>query len=166
MSIIEANIRLLAIKLKRFFNTLAVLPVRVLTAFRVVVPYENALHRVEIWESGDDAIDCATTGDKLIKKVPDGEIWIPEHFQSSLSTGTTAKLEQIKIKRKGEGDSLGWHVKVTAAVSFGIFRGTDFGVNMWAYPRDEFYLVVQTSNAGDKARVKMQVRILRVGDDF
>ena len=165
MSIIDARIRLLANKLKRFFNTMVVLPVRVLTAFRVVVPYENALHRIVVWSTGDGFIDCGTVGEKLIKKVPVGEIWILESIKAYLTTGSTARLEQIKIARKG-GTIQGLHTKVTAAASFAIYRGIDFGENMWAYAGDVLYCTCSTNNATDLAAVDVQVRILRVGDDF
>ena len=166
MSIVEARIRLLSIRLKRFFNTIAVLPVRVLTAFRVVVPYENALHRIEVWKMDADAIDMGSTGSKVVKEIPVGEIWIPEHIRMAITTGTTARYNQIQVKRKGSADVLGFDATFTEAVNVDRYRHIHWSRDNWLYPGDELRVNISTDNAGDKGNVYVQRRVLRVGDDF
>ena len=164
MSVIEARIRLLAIRLKRFFNTIAVLPVRVLTAFRVVVPYENALHRIEHWQGVADAILCDAIGTKEIIIVPVGEIWIPEFIRVTLSTGTTARFDVLYVVRKDSTEPV-FMDSQTAATTV-VFTREAIGVNQWLYPGDMLKINVSTNFAGDKGTAQIQRRILRVGDDF
>lgn len=167
MSEIEVKIRLLAVMLKRFFNTLTVLPVKVLTAFRIIVPYENALHRLVLWTTGVDAIDFATSGGKIFCKVPVGQIWIPESFYGYITTGTTARITQFKILRaRGYQGYCLVHEPVAPAQLFTVYRGIDFSTHQWLYSGDQLILQVSTGNAGDKGAVDMQIRVLRVGDDF
>ena len=166
MSIVEARIRLLATSLKRFFNTIAVLPVRVLTAFRIVVPYENALHRLLEFKTGNNALDFGTTGFKLIKKIPVGEIWIPEWMNVYMSTGSTARFDKFVVQRKGGTAGFSMGPVITATANINWYRGLQYPVNMWLYPGDQLSVNVSTGNAGDMGICAMFFRRIRVGDDY
>ena len=166
MSVISVSLRGLEQRLKRFFNTIAVLPVRILTVFRVVVPYENALHRLFLKSTEADALDFGTTGYKSMFVVPVGEIWILEHVYAALSTGTTVRLDSVSITRKDMNAGMGLAATFTPVTSFHLFRGVDFSVDNWLYLGDEMFVRVSTNNAGDKGLAMLEIRRLRVGDDF
>lgn len=165
MSVVVARIRLLAISFQRFFNTIAVLPVKVLTAFRVTLDYEKALHRIVLWSSGTDTLDFGATGNKSIKVVPVGEIWIPEIIVIELTTGATATTNKLLVTRKG-GAVQSYSDAVGASTNANFVRGVDFGETNWLYPGDELLVYCNLNNAGDKAQARVQRRVLRVGDDF
>lgn len=163
----HVRIRNLVQNLKRFFNLRHSMEVEVLRALHIVVPYGNALHRIVRWTGVANDILCDTTGHRLMKRIPGGEIWIPEQINVNLTTGTTARFTHFSVLRKDEsGNPFGFHDLVTAGASINVYRGIEYGENLWLYPEDEIYAQVSTSNAGDKGQGTMMVRILMVGDDF
>lgn len=166
MSSAQIRVRLLEIAFKRFFNTLVRSPVRILHALRVVVQYENAFHRIVVWHSGDDAIDLGTSSVKTVVIIPPGEIWVPQVMQADLTTGETATMRGFLVGRKDFTGSIGWGTLKTGATALSWYRGGDYGVDQWLYPGDRLYLKCDVGNEGDKASVTIQLRKLRVGDDY
>ena len=161
MSSIATSIRGLERNFKKFFNTLVVLPIRILTALRVVVSYENSLHRIILYKS--DGLLCPG-GLVSVRKVPEGEIWIPEVMQVTRTTGSIATFNEIMVRRKGYSDYLPFTPLVTADDDLMFYRGIDYGEYCWLYYGDEIIISLATTNATDKLTVKIQYRRMRVGE--
>ena len=158
------NVRLLALTLKRFFNTLKSKPVSVNQTIRIVHPYEN-LFRLSEYITADGHIDMGTAGRKPIVVIPPGEIWIIEYMQVSRTTGAVGEFVAFYNLLKGAVESR-VVVNVNTAPIIRAWRGISYGQDYWFYPGDTLETYVGTGNAGDKGTGYLMRRVLRVGDDY
>ncbi|MBA7544620.1 hypothetical protein ES705_36981 [subsurface metagenome] len=163
MSSISTSIRGLGRNFKRFFNIVSEVPVRVLTALRIVVSYENSMHRIVMLKQD---FETGGSGQKLIKLIPVGEIWIPEILLAKRTSGETTVFDKFLVKRVGNPYTMNFTQSVTPAVEIMAFRGITFGEHCWLYPGDELYANVSVSSATDDITLRMQYRVMRVGDDL
>ena len=165
MSSIKTGIRGLERNFKRFFNMVGKVPIKVLTALRVNVSYVNALHRIGVYDTGSDFIDAHYAVTKDVKEIPVGEIWVLENLLIALTTGTMARFDGFVVARKDAGVE-NILFSCTPAVSISGNRGIDWSEGNWLFPGDSLKVRVSTGNSGDKGRVIMERRIIRVGDDL
>ncbi|MBA7545793.1 hypothetical protein ES705_38169 [subsurface metagenome] len=165
MSEMLTDIRGLGRNFKQFFNTIAILPVRILTALRVVVSYEHSLHRIIIWKAPDH-ISAVSLGLQSIKKIPVGEIWIPEMIHIQHTSGTGELYDSIQIQRKGQAAACPYGPIKTPAQDLYFFRGIDYTENSWLYSGDRLYVNVSQESAGAACKPNIHYRKMRVGDDL
>ena len=159
-----ANVRLLALTLKRFFNTVKSRPVSVNRTIRIVHEYQN-LFRISEWKTVTSNIAMHALGRRIFLTIPKGEIWVVEYMQASRTVGTVAEFDGFYYQAKGASDQyvLAPH---TAASIIRARRGVDYGNNWWLFPGDMLFANVSTEAAAELGSAYLLRRVLRVGDDY
>ena len=158
------NVRLLALTLKRFFNTLKSKPVSVNQTIRIVHQYEN-LFRIVRWSTRTGGLNMTALGREMMVKIPVGEIWIVEYMQASRTTGSNAEFDGFYVRLAGTSSDYVISPQSAAAI-VRARRGIDFGENWWFYPGDTLYANVSTEYASEYGEGYILRRVLRVGDDY
>ncbi len=142
---------------------------QVLTAHRaiqVTTELHGAITRTEEQRTGDNYYAANPAGNKLLWRVPHGEMWLPEMLTTYLTTGTTARMDNFMVLLEGYATQHEYGRALTPAVDITMFRGIDFSKDWYLYPGDLIYARVSTGNAGDLGAADMVYRKLRVADDF
>ncbi len=160
------DIRDLAERVRRFFAVKNVLPIYCNNKISLVTQYENAVARLEEFYTGADFLDMTATGPKLIKVIPEGEIWIPEKMRATRTSGAAAEFNAFQVQLKNKSTYHGFGASVTAAATVDFYRGVQYPATLWLYPGDSIYANVSTSDAGDYGGAYVIFRRLKVGDDY
>ncbi|MBA7546010.1 hypothetical protein ES705_38392 [subsurface metagenome] len=162
---IRPNIRGLDRRIKRFFKSYKVKEIKALTDLRIVLPFVELFHRIEIKETGYGGIDCSSVGSKIAFKVPIGEIWVVEAMKSMIDVGIDHRFESIGVWK-----GVGMQFVIASfedTLEFELYRGVDYSDGMaWLYSGDELIVNVSIEAPAAKSRVYLLVRRIDVGDDF
>jgi len=127
---------------------------------------QGILSYEEIYEEEEDqtpGLACTNTGSKISLAVPEGELWVPEMIQITLTTGSTARFDVFDVHRSKADNSRKMVNVITPAVELRALRGIHYSDMFRMFPGDYILARCTTGHAGDIARIIIWHKTLFIG---